>query len=186
MKTRCLLLVILLGAGAAEAAINRCEALDGVAVYTDRTCESLGIAERTDGPIPRRRVGGAKGFSTASIANKLSSGCAARSPEGLRTAVIDAIERRDFNALSGLYNFDGRSRQTAAAVVRRLERMAKRSVTEVALVAVEAESLFDVLVVDTNALPTLRVVQSSQRSEGPLSIESFTLTRSAGCLWLGG
>ena len=96
------------------------------------------------------------------------------------------MDRRDFNALAGLYNFDGRSRQTAAGVVRQLERMARQPAMEVELVAIETESLFDVLVVDTGVLPTLRVVQKSQGSEGSLSIESFSLARSAGCLWLGG
>jgi len=161
----------------ANAEINRCVALDGVLVFTDQSCESLGIAERGDAPMPRRRVG---------AASKLSFGCAARSPEGLRVAVIDAMDRRDFNALAGLYNFDGRSRQTAAGVVRQLERMARQPAMEVELVAIETESLFDVLVVDTGVLPTLRVVQKSQGSEGSLSIESFSLARSAGCLWLGG
>ena len=110
----------------------------------------------------------------------------ARLPEGLLLDVIDAMDRRDFNALAGLYNLDGRSRQTAAGVVRRLQRMARQPAMEVELVAIETESLFDVLVVDTGVLPTLRVVQKSQGSEGSLSIESFSLARSAGCLWLGG
>ncbi len=101
-------------------------------------------------------------------------------------AVMDALDRRDFNALSGLYNFDGRSRWTAAPVVRRLERMAKRSAFEVELVPAQTESLFDILVVDPSVLPTLRIVQPSGAADGPLSIESFRLLRSAGCLWLAG
>lgn len=180
MVARWLVLLALPLCAIANAEINRCVALDGVLVFTDQSCESLGIAERGNAPIPRRRVG------AASAASKLSFGCAARSPEGLRVAVIDAMERRDFNALAGLYNFDGRSRQTAAGVVRRLQRMARQPATEVELVAIETESLFDVLVVDASVLPTLRVVQKSQGSEGSLSIESFSLARSAGCLWLGG
>ena len=177
MVARWLVLLALPLCAIANAEINRCVALDGVLVFTDQSCESLGIAERGDAPMPRRRVG---------AASKLSFGCAARSPEGLRVAVIDAMDRRDFNALAGLYNFDGRSRQTAAGVVRQLERMARQPAMEVELVAIETESLFDVLVVDTGVLPTLRVVQKSQGSEGSLSIESFSLARSAGCLWLGG
>ena len=177
MVARWLVLLALPLCAIANAEINRCVAPDGVLVFTDQSCEALGIAERGNAPIPRRRVG---------AASKLSVGCAARSPEGLRVAVIDAMDRRDFNALAGLYNFDGRSRQTAAGVVRRLERMARQPAKEVELVAIETESLFDVLVVDTGVLPTLRVVQKNQGNEGALSIENFSLARSAGCLWLGG
>lgn len=180
MVARWLVLLALPLCAIANAEINRCVAPDGVLVFTDQSCESLGIAERGNAPMPRRRVG------ATSAASKLSFGCAARSPEGLRVAVIDAMDRRDFNALAGLYNFDGRSRQTAAGVVRRLQRMARQPATEVELVAIETESLFDVLVVDASVLPTLRVVQKSQGSEGSLSIENFSLARSAGCLWLGG
>ena len=179
-----LILALLVAVGVDAAAINRCVALDGVLVYTDRTCESLGIAERAAGPMPRRRVGSTGAASRS--ASQLSLGCAARSPEALRTAVINAIEHRDFNALAGLYNFDGRSRQTAAALVARLERMAKRSTTEVELIAAETESLFDMLVVDTTVLPSLRVVQHGTASNGTPSIENFKLARSAGCLWLAG
>lgn len=180
MVARWLVLLALPLCAIANAEINRCVAPDGVLVFTDQSCEALGIAERGNAPMPRRRVG------AASAASKLSFGCAARSPEGLRVAVIDAMDRRDFNALAGLYNFDGRSRQTAAGVVRRLERMARQPAKEVELVAIETESLFDVLVVDTGVLPTLRVVQKRQGNEGSLSIENFSLARSAGCLWLGG
>lgn len=180
MVARWLVLLALPLCAIANAEINRCVALDGVLVFTDQSCASLGIAKRGDAPMPRRRVG------AASAASTLSFGCVARSPEGLRVAVIDAMDRRDFNALAGLYNFDGRSRQTAAGVVRRLQRMARQPAMEVELVAIETESLFDVLVGDTGVLPTLRVVQKSQGSEGSLSIESFSLARSAGCLWLGG
>ena len=61
MAARCLFLALLVAMGADAAAINRCVALDGVLVYTDQTCESLGIAERVAGPMPRRRVGSASG-----------------------------------------------------------------------------------------------------------------------------
>lgn len=187
---RWVVLTSLLLMGSAQAAINRCMGLDGVVVYTDRACESLGAAERPDtgvfasAPIPRRRVGGSG--STGSSRRLVGFGCAANSPEALRSAVVDALNHGDFNALSGLYNFDGRSRQNAAAVVRRLERMAKRTVAEVELIAVETETWFDVPLADTSLMPKLRVVQSSQGGAGPLSIESFSLARSAGCLWLGG
>lgn len=184
---RWIVLLSLLLMGSAQAAINRCMGLDGVVVYTDRTCESLGAAERPDtgvfasAPIPRRRVG-----SAGNSRRLVGFGCAANSPEALRSAVVDALDHGDFNALSGLYNFDGRSRQNAAAVVRRLERMAKRTAAEVELIAVETETWFDVPLADTSLMPKLRVVQGSQGGAGPLSIESFTLARSAGCLWLGG
>jgi hypothetical protein len=173
-------LLVFAATGVADASeINRCVALDGVLVYTDRPCVELGTAARAT-TMPRRRVG------SAPPASALSRGCAASSPEGMRSAVMDALDRRDFNALSGLYNFDGRSSWTAAPVVRRLERMAKRSAFEVELVPVETESLFDVLIADPSVLPTLRVVQPGGAADGPVSVGSFRLLRSAGCLWLAG
>jgi hypothetical protein len=191
LRGLCPAILLLLSIGNADAAIHRCEAIDGVPVYTDRSCESLGIVDRGRPPMVRRRVG------SAAAAGSLGSSCAARTPESLRHAVIDAIDRRDFNALSGLYNFDGRSRQTAAGVVRRLERMARRSALEVELIVAEVrlvaefESLFDVRVAAPSAavpteLPTLRVVQPSGGRDGLLSIESFRIARSAGCVWLAG
>lgn len=177
-----LILGALLGAGTLDAAaINRCVALDGILVYTDQTCAALGIAERSTAPLPRRRVG-----QQAASTRTFNDGCAAKSPEGMRMAVIDALDRGDFNSLSGLYNFNGRSRWTAAPVVRRLERMARQSALEVELVAVEVESLFNVMVVDTSLLPTLRIVQYGAGGEGSLSIENFRLVKSAGCLWMHG
>ncbi len=181
MSARHLILALALGSGCAEAAINRCVALDGVLVYTDRTCASLGIAERGEPssrptePMLRRRPGASR---------LIGFGCAASSAEGLRRAVVDALDRGDFNALSGLYNFDGRSRHSAAAIVRRLEHMARRTATEVELVVAQSDIWFDVPMVDSATLPTLRVVQQSQESAGSLNIESFNMTRSAGCLWL--
>jgi hypothetical protein len=170
-------LILLMITGAAYAAsINRCIDADGILVYTDSSCRSLGIAERSDEPI----VIGVRAVRKL----QLRLGCAARSPEALRSAVADAIDQRDFNALSGLYNFDGRSRRTAAPVVSRLERMAKRPVAVIELVTMQSESLFGELIPDLSVMPELRVTQYTKGEDGPLSIETFGLTRSAGCVWL--
>lgn len=174
MGIRCAALMLLLLAGNANAStINRCVADDGVLVYTDQSCQSQGIAERLPLTTVREVIG-----------RKLSLGCAARSPEAMRGAVAEAIDQRDFNALSGLYNFDGRSRQSAAPVVSRMQRMARRPAVEIELVAAQSESLFDVMMIDLSVLPELRITQYVKGDSGPLSIEIFGLMRSAGCVWL--
>lgn len=167
------LTLLLWASGAPASVIHRCVAADGVLVYSDRSCQSQGIAER----LPRAAV-------HEVIGRTLNLGCAAHSPQAMRDAVADAIDRRDFNALSGLYNFDGRSRQSAAPVVSRLQRMTRRPAVEIELVAAQSESLFDVWMVDLSVLPQLRVTQFIKGDAGPLSIEIFGLMRSAGCVWL--
>jgi hypothetical protein len=167
-----LLMLLLAGTTSADT-INRCIAADGILVYTDSSCLSLGISERTDGPVIRE----------ARVAN-IVLGCAAHSPEALRNAVADAIGQRDFNALSGLYDFNGRSRRSAAPVISQLERMARRLIAEIDLVAVQTESLFDVMIADPSEMPVLRVSQYLKGDHGPVGIETFRLSSSAGCLWL--
>ncbi len=166
-------LLMLLAGSAPAATINRCEAADGVLVYTDSSCRSLGIAERGDEPLIRE----------TRVAN-IVLGCAAHSPEALRNAVADAIAQRDFNALSGLYDFSGRSRRSAAPVVSQLERMARRLIAGIELVAVQTESLFGEMIPDTSVMPELRVSQYIQGDHGPVGVETFRLSSSAGCLWL--
>ena len=169
----CLGLLMLLAGSAQATTINRCLAANGILVYTDSSCRSLGIAERNDEPVIRQ----------TRVAN-IVLGCAAHSPETLRNAVADAIGQHDFNALSGLYDFNGRSRRTAAPVVSQLERMARRLIAGIELVAVQTESLFGEMLPDTSVMPELRVSLYIKGDHGPVGVETFRLSRSAGCLWL--
>jgi hypothetical protein len=179
-------------ASGADQVINQCVAADGSRVYTDRSCASMDSVER----VPRRRPGRSAGCirpdggrcpgrATAG-AHALRLGCPARSPEGLRLAVGDALGRGDFNALAGLYNFANHSGQRSAAVVRRLLRIAKRTASHVALV--EPAIIYDhhdQALPATAAEPVLRVVQYLSGVTGPLTSDDFHLVRAAGCLWLG-
>ncbi len=151
--------------------INRCLRADGILEYTDRSCQLPSAVARLPAPHVWRPA-------------LVQAGCTARSPEALRLAVNDAIDRRDFNALAGLYNFDGRSRASAAPVIRRLQRMAKQTSVEIALIERESESLFDVLISDPAQMPVMRVVQRTPGGVGPPSIETFDITQTAGCVWL--
>jgi len=180
MLTRMLLLVVtaLLGGFAHASEINRCQSAEGILVYTDQSCAALGISERRT-PFARRRVG------QLPIVARRDFSCSANTPAGLRAAVVTALDQGDFNALAGLYNFDGRSRWTAAPVVRRLERMAKRSALEVEIVERQPESWSETIaMVESGELPTLRVVQYGTSNAQSLNIEQFRMARSAGCLWL--
>lgn len=176
MPARILAALLLLTFGSiGHATIKRCVAVDGVTTYTDRPCAGFGLVEQAPVAVPRIPGPPASGFN-----------CAARTPEALRGAVIDAIDRRDFNALSGLYDFSGSTRGHAAPTVQTLERMAKRGLLSVDLIALESESLFDVIPSAVAGTVLLRVVQYASGDRGALNIRSFTLRASAGCLWLGG
>jgi|CXWL01.1.fsa_nt_gi hypothetical protein len=153
--------------------IHRCSGANGTLVFTDQTCESLGIADK----LPPAQ---ASGYTQ----HNLGFGCAARSPEAMRAAIGSAIEQRDINALSGLYNFNGRSSRSAVPVIRRLERLTHRAAVEIELVYPQSESLFGLGLPDTSALPSLRIVQHAVGNDGPLRIENFELTHAAGCVWL--
>ena len=156
-----------------HAVVNRCIGSDGGTVFTDRSCESLGITTKLPSPVTR-------GF----ISRELGFGCAARTPEAMRAAVHSAIQKRDLNALAGLYNFDGRSSRSAAPVVRRLERLTHRAALEINLIYPESETLLGIVMTDPDAMPSLRIVQHAVGNDGPLRIENFGLARAAGCLWL--
>ena len=180
LRVAALFLASCMVSAASASVINRCDAPDGILVYTDQTCASLGITDRT-APIARRRVG------DIATAHRRNFSCTANSPDQLRQAVVNALDKGDFNALAGLYNFDGRSRWTAAPVVRRLERMAKRAALEVEIVERRPESLNEAIaMMETAELPSLRVVQYGTDKDRTLNIEQFRMARSAGCLWLGG
>lgn len=165
-----------LGGGTAAADIHHCDGGNGIVVYTDRSCKSLGIRKLAARSRP--------GHARVEAAPPLSLGCPARSPQSMRAAVDDAIVRRDFNALSGLFDFNGSSRRSAAPVVARLERIARRTLLEIDLVVATGDYAFDFPAYDPNALPTLHIVQYGRGGEGELSIEDFSMRRSAGCLWL--
>lgn len=164
---------ILLVSFGAQAEIIRCTSSDGGDVYTDRSCESLGIATKLPAAVTA-------GF----VPRELGFGCAARTPEAMRSAVHSAIEQRDLNALTGLYNFNGSSSRSAVPVIRRLDRLTHRAALEIELVYPEAPSLFDMVMPDPDAMPSLRIVQHAVGNDGPTRIENFQITRAAGCLWL--
>ncbi len=172
---------MLLASVSAQAEIIRCTGTDGGDVYTDRSCESMGLASK----LPALLVQPDEAMlATGYAPRELGVGCAARSPEAMRNAVHGAIERRDLNALTGLYNFNGSSSRSATPVVRRLDRLTRRAALEIELVNPEAQSLFDVVMPDPDAMPSLRIVQHAVGNDGPTRIENFQLSRAAGCIWL--
>ncbi len=176
MKTIWLLPLLLAGLHA-EAAINRCTDADGGVVYTDRTCAAIGTQDRLPIATPA---------TTAFVPRELGVGCAARSPEGMRSAVYTALEQSDTNALAGLYNFEGRSSRSAASIVQRLQNLTRRRAVDIQLEYPQDDSLLGWAMPPSDELPRLRITQYVSGSEGAVRDHKFALRRAAGCVWLSG
>jgi hypothetical protein len=105
----------------AAAQIRRCTTPDGVAVYTDRSCESLGAVETR----PATGLPGAAGLS------RYRGGCA-RSVHDLVFEVSAAIDARDTNRLARSYHWVGMSARSGHAVIDRLDAIAQRPLLDIA------------------------------------------------------
>jgi len=160
----------------ADAAINRCTGADGGLIYTDRSCAAIGSEARlpVTEVVPR--------FAPPA----LGFGCAANSPEAMRSAVHLALQERDANALAGLYNFDGRSARSAAPIMRRLQNLSRRSAVAIDLEHTSTDSILGWAMPAPDELPRLRISHHAAGREGALHIDSFRLHRAAGCIWLSG
>lgn len=105
----------------AHADVRRCETPDGRTVYTDRACEDLGAVERV------RRAAAGDGTPSQS----LHRGQCSRTVEELALEVGMAIDRRDVNALAGLYHWPGMSTSGGYSVMERLEAIVQRPLVDV-------------------------------------------------------
>lgn len=176
---------------AQAAAIHRCLDSDGGKVFSDTACGAQGLTARV--PEPRQRPGAATRPAAAdqrlAAGSAQGIGCVARSPNGMRAAVGDAIAAGNVNALSGLYDWRGSNRASAMATMRVL-----RDLTHKPVLAIELDRLYpggpvgDTFafreVPDRQALPLLRVDQHAYADGGPVTSTHLRMKDGAGCLWL--
>jgi hypothetical protein len=172
--------------------IHRCEAEDGMLVFTDQQCHLLGTAYGLESEPVRARPGMRRtGVSGSGL--RFGIGCAARSPEGLLGAVKREIESGDVNQLAGLYDWNGANRAHAMGVVRRMQRLVKRDLLTVefdyadyapTFTFEQASQVFDRPA--RPALPDIVVAHYAWGRGGASEGERFSTTRAAGCVWLAG
>lgn len=174
---------------AATARVNRCTASDGTAVFTDQDCHLMGTAYRLadayDARPAVRRPGAMQGTGGVS---RFGVGCAARSPEGLRSAVRAAVDSGDANQLAGLYDWNGAGRGHAMDVMRRMQRLVARASLAVELDAdagpYDAPALPGETALTGVAGPPSIHVLRAHGAPGPNDAVRFEIVRDAGCLWL--
>jgi hypothetical protein len=118
-------LSILVWTTPAQAQVRRCVDAQGVAVYTDRPCESMQAAPREAPPDPSAGASITAGFAVR--------GCARR-PETLLNGVRGALEARDVNRLANWYHWTGTGSGTARSLMDELEAIAKRPLVSAELV----------------------------------------------------
>jgi hypothetical protein len=99
------------------AEVRRCQTPDGRTVYTDRACQDLGAVERLQGLA-----------SDAPPVHRLQC---SRTVQDLALEVGMAIERRDANALAGLYHWPGTATRDGYAIMERLDAIASRPLVDI-------------------------------------------------------
>jgi hypothetical protein len=214
MRTSSVIAILVFGAAfcapkSVQAEINRCQSRDGTPVFTDQSCDLLGQTYKlsaayqpgTDVRRPGRALSGR-------LMPKFGIGCAAQSPEGMRSAVRLAIESGDPNQLSALIDWNGTRRKAAMGVMSRLQHLVSRPAVAIELGGESYEysaltspmttvsrgdgsSYGSVGTIDAartytvrpTGLPTLHVLRA-HGDEPSMEHARFQIVRDAGCLWL--
>jgi hypothetical protein len=117
--------LLLAWATPAQAQVRRCVDARGVAVYTDRPCESMQAAPREAPPDASSGATLEPGFAVR--------GCARR-PQTLLNGVRAALEARDVNRLANWYHWTGTGSSAAKYLMDELEAIARRPLVSVELV----------------------------------------------------
>lgn len=159
---------------AAPAQIRQCEAPDGRAVFTDRSCEEVDARQAPAGtPIAGQRPG---------------KGCA-RNVQELVHEVSTAIDLGDVNRLAGVYHWTGMSSPSGNAVMERLQTLVGRPLLHVAPVVHRPPPrawsvLDDRRPMQTPAPAALQLEQL--QPDGAAARTTFNLHEHFGCVWLAG
>lgn len=164
--------------------VHRCLDGDGRRVYSDRACEHLGLrgeqARETpaDSEVPLE-------LEAASGPVAAAQGCPGPTPDALRERVAEALERRDLNALNGMYHWAGAGRHTAGAVVTHFQQLiAARPQTVILRQAAHNDDWLwaGLPPPSESAPPELLALPDALSDDRPLA--RFNLRRQAGCYWL--
>jgi hypothetical protein len=135
-------------ARAQDAGLQRCMGADGVAIYTDRPCDTQGAGVRDaprawNAPVRRRPP-------------------CALSAEDLLWGVRSALEAQDVNRLAAYYHWTGISNTEAGYLMNRLMQISDRPLVDARLVFVERE-------IPVTALPPLAAPRALPAAEDPLA-----------------
>jgi hypothetical protein len=155
--------------------INRCLDAGGQWVFTDQPCHvAVADATQADIDVPDARPGT----------------CPAPTAEELLLRVRGALGKRDFNALSVLYLWDGMGDGQVDARIATLQGVIRDTLVRAQLEREEPEApVSNELAVLPKAPPATGIIvfqtQGHRRdAPGPLVERRFGLTRAAGCFWL--
>jgi hypothetical protein len=160
------------GLHAQESALNRCAGPGGEAIFTDRPCETMDAR-----PANATRPKPDDVPATTPVVRECP-----RSPEALREAVVEAMTASDGNRLAELYDWRGRSRHSAQAVMPRLETLAAARLLAAETRHSAAGSSDRALAEEAAQVPPdrLRLDVASDSVPGGETVE-FRLVRAAGC-----
>lgn len=176
----CLAAAALAWSGDTTAQVRRCTLPDGTPLYTDRTCESVGAADR----VPRATLG-AGGV-------RLYRGGCSRNLQDLVYEMTTAIDAGDVNRLAGVYHWVGASSSSAVALMERLGAVVRRPLVDIVPVSARVpepddagDPRADLYPRTTVRLPpvALRVEQTLGNGSTP-SQTVFALRRHLGCWWI--
>lgn len=202
LPVACLLVLAWTPPPAAAQEVRRCVDARGVAVYTDRPCNTVDALPREAPPDPAAGTSIEEGFAVR--------GCA-RKPEQLLEGVRGALEARDVNRLANWYHWTGTGSGAARYLMDDLEAIAERPLVTVELIYPEptaepgaepgasftspepmasTESTGEVnLTPPTDApdapIPDHLRVQQTASAADITSVETrFRLVENAGCWWI--
>ena len=160
---------------AQSSAINRCVAADGSAVFTDRTCDSVDARPVVVPPEDEKR-----NDDTMPAVRECP-----RRPEALILAVEAAFARADGNRLAALYDWRGRSRAAANAVMPRLEALAgSRLLSVQSGHSADASDDAELAAEAAQAPPDRLRISHAPSGLGPGEVAEFRMLRAAGCWWI--
>lgn len=168
------LLVLLAWPRAAQSQIRQCEAPDGRAIFTDRSCENVGAHQAAPG--------------TPLTGHPLPRGCA-RNVRELVREVSAAIDLGDVNRLAGVYHWAGMSGGSGNVVMDRLQALVGQPLLHVGPVTRRRQPrAWSVL--DDGRRPRASAPSALQleqlRPDGGHARTTFNLHEHFGCVWLAG
>jgi hypothetical protein len=175
MRAAALALLLTSSAFAQTDGLNRCVAADGSAVFTDRPCDTVD-ARPAPTPAPNPDSLPDRAVTVRECP---------RRPEALVQAIERAFAAADGNRLAELYDWRGRSRASANAVMPRLEALVASRVLEVRTGhSAEASADPELAAEAAVAPPDRLLITHAPDGMGNGEVIEFRLVRAAGCWWI--